>query len=189
MQEHPQIELYITLSDDQQNALVEQQLSSVDLDGVVSRTLQVVGITQQVMLTLLITDDEGIREMNAQYRQQDKSTDVLSFPLLEEPLVKAPANLLWVPQENADAAKTAEKQTPSFIRPPGMITNLGDIVMSWPTLVRQATEAGHSVVYELLYLLSHGVLHLVGYDDATEAGYQAMVNIQQSVLQAVGQKA
>ena len=189
MQEHPQIELYITLSDDQQNTMVEQQLSSVDLDGVVSRTLQAVGVTQQVMLTLLITDDEGIREMNAQYRQQDKPTDVLSFPLLEEPLVKAPADLLWVPQENAGAAKAAEKQTPSFVTPPGMITNLGDVMMSWPTVVRQAAEAGHSAVYELLYLLSHGVLHLVGYDGATEAGYQAMVNIHQAVLQAVGQKA
>ncbi len=188
MQEHPLIELYITLSDDRQNTLVEQQLSSVDLDSVVNRTLQAVGVTQQVMLTLLITDDEGIREMNAQYRQQDKPTDVLSFPLLEEPLVKAPAELLWVPQENADATTTAEKQISSFVTPPGMITNLGDIMISWPTVVRQAAEAGHSAMYELLYLLSHGVLHLVGYDDVTEAGYQAMVNIQQSVLQAVGQK-
>ena len=189
MQEHPQIELYITLSDEQQNILIEQQLSSVDLDGVVVRTLQTVGVTQQVMLTLFITDDEGIRELNAQYRQQDKPTDVLSFPLLEEPLVNAPADQLWVPQEHKDTAKTAEKQMPTFVTPPGMITNLGDIMMSWPTVVRQAAEAGHSAMYELLYLLSHGVLHLVGYDDVTEAGYQAMVNIQQSVLQAVGQKA
>ena len=58
---------------------------------------------------------------------------------------------------------------------------------SWPTLLRQAAEAGHSPLYELLYLLSHGVLHLVGYDDHNEAGYQAMVQIQQSVLQSVGQ--
>ena len=70
-----------------------------------------------------------------------------------------------------------------------MITNLGDVVMSWPTLVQQAIDADHTSVYELLYLLSHGVLHLVGYDDHSEAGYQAMVNIQQSVLQSVGQKA
>ena len=189
MQEHPQIELYITLGDDQQNTLIEQQLSSVDLDGVVARTLQTVGITQQVMLTLLITDDEGIREMNAQYRQQDKPTDVLSFPLLEKPLAKAPTDQLWMPQENEDTAKTTESQVLAFITPPGMITNLGDIMMSWPTIVRQSAAAGHSAMYELLYLLSHGVLHLVGYDDHTEAGYQAMVSIQQSVLQAVGQKA
>ena len=94
-----------------------------------------------------------------------------------------------MPEENEDTAKTTERQTPEFITPPGMITNLGDIMMSWPTIVRQAAAAGHSAMYELLYLLSHGVLHLVGYDDHTEAGYQAMVSIQQSVLQAVGQKA
>jgi probable rRNA maturation factor len=187
MQEHPQIELYISLGDDQQNSLVEQQLSSVDLDAVVAHTLQKVGITQQVMLTLLITDDEGIREMNLQYRQQNKPTDVLSFPLLEQPLVKAPADQLWAPQESEEASKAPEG-TPAFVTPPAMITNLGDIVMSWPTVVRQAAEAGHSPIYELLYLLSHGVLHLVGYDDATEAGYQAMVSIQQAVLQAIEQK-
>ncbi len=67
--------------------------------------------------------------------------------------------------------------------------NLGDIVMSWPTIVQQAKEAGHSSLYELLYLLAHGVLHLVGYDDHTEAGYQAMVRIQEAVLKEIGQKA
>jgi probable rRNA maturation factor len=188
MQEHPQIELYINLGDDQQNTLIEQQLSSVNLDGVVAGTLQKVGITQQVMLTLLITDDEGIREMNLQYRQQNKPTDVLSFPLLEQPLVKAPADQLWAPQESKEGSRAPEEQARAFVTPPGMITNLGDIVISWPTMVRQAVEAGHSAIYELLYLLSHGVLHLVGYDDATEAGYQAMVSIQQAVLQAIEQK-
>jgi len=58
-------------------------------------------------------------------------------------------------------------------------------VISWPTVLRQAREAGHSPIYELLYLLSHGVLHLIGYDDQTEAGYQAMVDLQQAILQAM----
>ncbi|MBA2284742.1 MAG: rRNA maturation RNase YbeY, partial [Ktedonobacteraceae bacterium] len=48
---------------------------------------------------------------------------------------------------------------------------------------------GHSPTYELVYLIAHGVLHLVGYDDHTEAGYQTMVRLQQNVLAAVGQKA
>jgi probable rRNA maturation factor len=186
-QEHPLIELYISVGDDQQNTAIEQMLAAVNLDDVVLRTLQAVGITQQVMLTLLVTDDDGIRDMNTQYRQQDKPTDVLSFPLLEAPLVQAPADQLWAPQENEEASGAQGQQVP-FVTPPGMTTNLGDIVMSWPTLVRQATEAGHAPVYELLYLLSHGVLHLVGYDDHTEAGYQAMVSIQRSVMQAIGQK-
>ena len=183
-EEHPLIELYVNLSDEQQNAAIEQIFSAIDLDGVVSRTLQAVGLTQPVMLTLLITDDDGIREMNKQYREQDKPTDVLSFPLVEQPLVDAPADQLWKPQVEEGA-----EPIDAFVTPPGMITNLGDIVMSWPTILHQAAEAGHDDVTELIYLLSHGVLHLVGYDDQTEAGYQAMVQIQQSILQAMGQKA
>ncbi|MBV9616715.1 MAG: rRNA maturation RNase YbeY [Ktedonobacteraceae bacterium] len=185
MQEHPLVELYITTNDDEQNNAIEQLLSSVNIDEVVLRTLQAVGISQQIMLTLLITDDAGIREMNTQYRQQDKPTDVLSFPLLEKPLVDAPSDQLWSVQ-NTD--EQSGQETPDFVTPPDMITNLGDIVMSWPTLVRQAREAGHSSLYEILYLLSHGVLHLVGYDDHTEAGYKAMVSIQEAVLRATGQK-
>ena len=185
MPEHPLIELYISVGDDQQNVSIEQLLAPVDLDRVVQQTLQEAGITEPVMLTLLVTDDDGIREMNTQYRNQDKPTDVLSFPLLDKPLAIAPADQLWQPQENEDGTPMPEQPTPEFVTPPGAVTNLGDVMMSWPTIVRQANEAGHHPVYELLYLLSHGVLHLVGYDDHTEAGYQAMVRMQQSVLQSL----
>jgi probable rRNA maturation factor len=78
---------------------------------------------------------------------------------------------------------------PRFITPAELPLNLGDIVISWPTVVRQATEARHTPTYELLYLFTHGILHLVGYDDATEAGYTAMVNLQKAVLEAMGWKA
>ncbi len=76
-QEHPLIELYITVGDDQQNTTIEQLLGTINVDEVVLHTLRAVGISQQVMLTLLVTDEEGIREMNTQYRHQDKPTDVL----------------------------------------------------------------------------------------------------------------
>lgn len=185
MSEHQQIELYVTVGDDQQNSSIEELLTVAPVDAVVQRTLEAVHVSQAVMLTLLITDDAGIREMNKQYRQQDKPTDVLSFPLLEQPLVQAPQEQLWEVQ--VDAAQ--KPSVPLFVTPPDTITNLGDIVMSWPMLVQQAAQAQHTVIYELLYLLSHGVLHLVGYDDQSEAGYQAMVGIQQAALQAVGQKA
>ena len=186
MSEHAQIELYVTVGNDQQNASIEALLESAPVDAVVAQTLQAVHVTQPVMLTLLITDDEGIRDMNKQYRNQDKPTDVLSFPLLDAPLVQAPPEQLWTPSEEQEA--TGAKQ-PAFVTPPDTITNLGDVIMSWPTLAQQAVDAGHSSTYELLYLLSHGVLHLVGYDDQSEAGYRTMVGIQQLVLQAVGQKA
>src|SRR5438874_9546801 len=166
-------------------------LSSLDLDGIVARTLRAADVTRQVMLTLMITDEEGIREMNNQYRQQDKPTDVLSFPLLDKPLVQAPIDQLWMTQEDEEAETQVAKKasTPVFVTPPELLTNLGDIVISWPAVLRQAAAAGHSPTYELLYLIAHGVLHLIGYDDQSEAGYSAMVNIQQSVLEAMGQKA
>ena len=182
MQEHPLIELYVNLNHTRLNTMVEEQLSSVDLDDVVSRTLEMVGISQPVMLTLLVTDDEGIRDMNSQYRDKPEATDVLSFPLSDQPLVQAPADQLWPTRPDAE-------EQPAFITPPGTPTNLGDIVIACPTIVLQAAEAGHDSLTEFLYLLSHGVLHLVGFDDHTEAGYQAMVHVQQAVLQALGYKA
>ncbi|GCE17346.1 rRNA maturation RNase YbeY [Dictyobacter kobayashii] len=98
MQEQPSIELYVNLSDEVLNTQAEQTLAAIDLNSVANYTLQAASITQPAMLTLLITDDAGIHEMNKQYRDQDKATDVLSFPLLEQPIVEAPADQLWTPQ-------------------------------------------------------------------------------------------
>jgi probable rRNA maturation factor len=189
--QHAEIELYINAGDDEQNAAIQEMLKTLELDQVVENTLLAAGITQPVMLTLLITDEEGIRDLNKQYRQQDKPTDVLSFPLLEEPLVKAPADELWTQKEERKEEKqeTIEGNRPAFVTPPGVITNLGDVIISWPTVQHQAKAAGHAPSYELLYLLAHGVLHLVGYDDQNEAGYQRMVALQQSVLQTMGREA
>ncbi|MDQ2903641.1 MAG: rRNA maturation RNase YbeY [Chloroflexota bacterium] len=178
-----QIDLYTNVENDELNRLLTQALASIDLDSVVQYTLQEAGVNQPVMLTLLITDDETLRDMNRQYRQQNIPTDVLSFPLLNKPLVDAPAEQLWSREE------TAEQDEKVFVTPPELTTNLGDIAISWPTVIRQAGEVGHSPTYELVYLIAHGVLHLVGYDDHTEAGYQTMVRLQHNVLAAVGQKA
>ena len=177
----PQVELNIEIDDDQSHSAILQTLSYGELELVVQHTLRLAGITQPFTLSLLITGDETIQALNKQYRQQDKPTDVLSFPSLDQPLVTAPPDQLW----------TAEgEETPlAFVTPAELLTNLGDIVISWPTVLQQAIEAGHSPTYELLYLLSHGVLHLIGYDDHSEAGYQAMVHLQQAVLEAMGQKA
>ena len=180
------IERYISTGNDEQNAVLEEMLTRLNVEDVVKKTLHAAGVMQPVMLTLLITDDETMRDMNKQYRQQDKATDVLSFPLLDRPLVNAPPDQLWTPPEDQEEALAGKAQsTPAFVTPPELPTNLGDIVVSWPTVLRQAGEAGQSAAHELLYLISHGVLHLVGYDDQSEAGYQAMVGIQQAVLEAI----
>jgi len=187
-EEDPQVELNIAYSDDETRKAILHILSSSALELAVKQTLRQAGIEQPVTFSLLITDDETIHNLNKQYRQQDKPTDVLSFPLLDTPLVKAPADQLWLPPED-DAQHKAQAKSPVFVTPSELATNLGDIVISWPTVLRQAAGSNTSPAYEFLYLLSHGTLHLVGYDDQSEAGYQAMVHLQQSVLQALGQKA
>jgi probable rRNA maturation factor len=181
-----QVELSIDLDNEEEELTLKYLLSSLPLEAVVLQTLAQAGIDRPAVVALLITSDEIIRSLNKQYRSQDKPTDVLSFPLLEKPIVRAPADQLWMTSELPGEEEFQTAQT--FITPPDITMHLGDIVISWPTVKRQASEVGHNPAYEFLFLLSHGVLHLIGYDDQTEAGYQAMICLQQAVMEATGQK-
>src|SRR5688572_20745444 len=88
-----------------------------------------------VELSVLLTDDVGIRALNAQWRQKDEATDVLSFPQLD-------------PSEIGGETSGA----------------LGDLVVSVETAAAQAAEHGHDLSTELRVLLAHGLAHLVGHD-------------------------
>lgn len=187
------------------------------LRRVVALTLARVDVTQPVELSVLVTDDAGLRELNREYRGRDESTDVLSFPLLDVPLVDAPEEQLWQPAEDLETLApgatleapvsdetgeddlvangyssdgedevAAEESDFAFLTPEDAALHLGDIALSRDAIERQAQQAGHSAAWELAYLLAHGVLHLVGYDDHTDAGYQAMVAHQEVVLAAAG---
>jgi len=180
------IELSIELDNEDEELALKHLLSSLPLEAVVLQTLSQTGIERPVVVALLITNDATIQSLNKHYRIQDKSTDVLSFPLLEKPIVHAPLDQLWTKSELLEEKGFQTQQ--AFITPPDITTHLGDIVISWPTVQRQSSELGHNPAYELLFLLSHGILHLIGYDDLTEAGYQAMIRLQQSVMEATGLK-
>ncbi|HEX6481389.1 MAG TPA: rRNA maturation RNase YbeY [Ktedonobacteraceae bacterium] len=185
-----EVELSINTGDEETDASIQELLSSFSLEEILERTLHAAGITQPATLTLMVTDDATIQDLNKRYRQQDKPTDVLSFPMLDKPLVDAPAEQLWaLSQEQTGEVGEAVEDKPAFVTPSELATNLGDIVISWPIVMRQAAEAEHAPVYELLYLFVHGILHLVGYDDATEAGYAAMVNFQRALLETMEWKA
>jgi probable rRNA maturation factor len=184
------IDISINTDSAQEDRAAAELLETLDLEQLVRRTLRAVHVEQAVMLTLVISGDGEIQELNRRYRGQDKPTDVLSFPLLDEPLVQAPADWLWQAPEETERAAGAEhgENTPFFVTPAGLNTNLGDIMISWPTTRRQAEEAGHTLADELLFLLCHGILHLVGYDDQTEAGYVEMVRLQKAILAEIGQE-
>lgn len=178
-------------------------------------TVDAVGIERSVEVSVLITTDEGIRSLNRDYRGKDEPTDVLSFPLLDEPLVEAPADQLWQPAEEGEEGEAEASVRADFEDEEADIEDfdgdaedaedmedadgehdaddeeswplhLGDIAIARETAIRQAERAGHSAAYEVAYLFVHGVLHLIGYDDHTDAGYRAMVAIQEAVLAKAG---
>ncbi len=109
-------------------------------------------------IALRLTDDNEIRQLNAQYRDQDRPTDVLAFAALEADIPELPLDL-------------------ASIEP----TYLGDIVISATTAAVQALERGHSHQYELVWLAAHGLLHLLGWDHPDEPSMERMLE-QQDVL-------
>lgn len=198
-------------------------LDDAALRQIIALTLARAGIAEPVEISLLVTSDEGLRDLNREYRGRDEVTDVLSFPLLDVPIVDAPDEQRWqraaddelepdvaaeneelfddLDAEDAIAAAAGDEDVPNgdydapgrepdempFLTPEdeGPL-HLGDIAVSRDAIQRQAAQAGHRPAWELAYLLSHGVLHLIGYDDHTDAGYAAMVAHQERVLALAG---
>jgi probable rRNA maturation factor len=119
-------------------------------------------------LTLVITDDDRIQELNRLYRDVDEPTDVLSFPAQEQ-----------TPSEDGTPVE------PAFITPGEVDPYLGDIIISYPTAQAQAAAQGHPVEDELALLVVHGCLHLLGYDHAEEAERARMWERQDVILRDI----
>ena len=107
-------------------------------------------------LGLRLTGDTAIAELNQLWRRQPGPTDVLAFAALEEP-----------PPGDGDHDQPLE---------------LGDIVISFETAARQADELGETLERELLFLASHGLLHLLGWDHPDEPSLQSMLDRQERLL-------
>ena len=114
-------------------------------------------------LGLELCDDPAIAELNRTWRQTAGATDVLAFAAQEE----AP------PSPTPEAGATEA----------GSWLELGDIVISVDTARRQAISAGHGLEEELLFLASHGLLHLLGWDHPDEASLAIMLERQTALLQ------
>ena len=112
-------------------------------------------------LSLRLTDDQEVQELNRQYRQQDKPTDVLSFAALET-------------------------ETPQAEDIQSLPLYLGDIVISLDTAQKQALSQEHPLETELAWLAAHGLLHLLGWDHPDEPSLLRMLDQQQQLLAIVG---
>jgi len=133
------------------------------------------------IVTLTLTDDQGIRELNRQYRGLDKPTDVLSFSMIEG----EQADIRYEDEyessgEDGEGWEDEEKAGDPFS------DLLGDIVISVPRAEAQAEEYGHSFERELGFLFVHGFLHLLGYDHGSEEEEREMFAKQEEVLREAG---
>lgn len=123
------------------------------------------GVTEDCALSALLTDDEGIREINREYRGIDSATDVLSFPLNE-----------LEPGEFDAAACERDLDTGRIL--------LGDMAFSLERCARQGEEYLHGFDHELMYLTVHSVLHLLGYDHVDEGEMKRQMREREKAIMA-----
>ncbi len=116
-------------------------------------------------VTVLIAGQEKVHQLNRTYLEEDRPTDVLSFPMLPP-----------------EADKT------DFVAPPDGMVHLGDIVVSLPQATEQAREHRHSTNREIAILVIHGVLHLLGYDHAEAEEEQKMRQRESLILGELGEE-
>ena len=122
-------------------------------------------------VSLILTDDDAIRDINNEYREIDKSTDVLSFPLID---YERPACF--------DGFDDIE----DLFDPDSGELMLGDIIISVDHCIAQADEYGHGTVREYAFLIAHSMLHLMGYDHMTEPEAADMFARQEEILAGLG---
>ena len=115
----------------------------------VNMALKAEGIEEDCVISVMLTDDEGIRAVNSEFRGIDRATDVLSFPLNE-----------LVPGEFDAEYCERDFETGAVM--------LGDMMISVPRCEEQGNEFDHGYEREIMYLTVHSVLHLLGYDHIDE---------------------
>jgi len=133
----------------------EEQSDSVNgrwIGGVAASALGALGKSGGG-LSVVITDDATVAELNKTHRGLDQTTDVLSFSY-------AHSGKYYGDGEQASVSDAVDE----FVLPPEFDVGLGEIVISYPQAERQASETGHTVEKEMVVLLAHGILHLLGYD-------------------------
>jgi probable rRNA maturation factor len=129
-----------------------KKLSGRSLAALARRVLRAEAVAAPAALSIAVVGDETVRELNQRYRGRDEPADVLSFSLRAGERFGDPKD-----------------------------DQLGEIVISYPMAARQ-TAAGHSIEDELAHLLTHGILHLLGYDHESPAEAKVMRAREEALL-------
>lgn len=135
---------------------------------VINEAVDYEGCPYECMVSVILTDNEGIHEINKEQRQIDAPTDVLSFPMIE-----------YFEAANFDFLESDEF---AFEPESGELV-LGDIILSLDKVKEQAAAYGHSEQRELAFLVAHSMLHLFGYDHIVDDERIIMEEKQEEILQ------
>lgn len=164
------------------SVIIEKEIEfTVDFDiedlvcRVVDRCLEYGKCPYEAWVSVTFTDNEGIRELNREYRNIDRATDVLSFPMIE---YENAGDFSILENNDAMVCEYFEPDTGELI--------LGDIVISVEKAREQAEEYGHSVKREIGFLVAHSMFHLFGYDHMEETEREEMEKRQREVLDSLG---
>lgn len=122
----------------------------------------------EVELNIVLTDDEEIQQINQEYREINRATDVLSFPMVD---YEIPGDFSHVEED------------PMLFHPETGELMLGDIILSIDKVYGQAKEYGHTVERELGFLVAHSMLHLCGYDHMVEDEREVMEARQREIME------
>lgn len=122
----------------------------------ISATLKATDFDVEADLVVLLCDDAEMRQLNKEFRQKDKATNVLSFPAPIEFQIK------------------------------GEMAHLGDIALGFETCVAEAKEQAKTLKNHLSHLCVHGCLHLLGYDHEKDNDAETMENLERQILKELG---
>lgn len=132
------------------------------VQDIAGQVLASCGVCPDLELGLVISGQEQMRQLNRHYLGRDRTTDVIAFPLLPK-----------------------QSEGEFFIQPPDGLLHLGEIIISYPQAEVQARDQGHSLEKEIIILIIHGILHLLGYDDEKPELKREMRTREQEILNQV----
>ena len=131
---------------------------------VIYTALRLEDVDYHLELSVMLTDDSGIQRLNRRYRSIDRPTDVLSFAFMDE---------------GGSSCQPQSSSSTEFPLP------IGEIIISLPTAIRQASERGNTLQREMAVLLIHGTLHLLGHDHIKSRDARRMEKREESVINSI----
>ncbi len=137
--------------------------SAACIKKAVNMALDAEGVDVPCIVSVMLTDDDGIHSVNREFRNVDRPTDVLSFPMNE------------LTPGAFDAAECERDMDTGAVL-------LGDMMISIPRCAAQGEEFGHGYERELMYLTVHSVLHLLGYDHVDEGEMKRAMRAREKAI-------